>query len=102
MNTQETSLENNILGRAITGITVYLESDKKAYYIKDIQFFKEIFENTEILKIGYKQKEDYILLKQAKINAKNLMFDIELAGYILNSTINKYTIEYLSNEYLRI
>ena len=28
------------------------------------------------------------------------MFDIEIAGYILNSTNNKYTIEYLSNEYL--
>ena len=30
------------------------------------------------------------------------MFDIQIAGYILNSNINKYTIEYLSNEYLEI
>ena len=28
------------------------------------------------------------------------MFDIEIAGYILNSTISKYSIEYLANEYL--
>lgn len=30
------------------------------------------------------------------------MFDIEIAGYILNSNINKYTLEYLSEEYLKI
>lgn len=28
------------------------------------------------------------------------MFDIEIAGYLLNSNISKYTIEYLSEEYL--
>ena len=29
------------------------------------------------------------------------MFDVSIAGYILNSNINKYTIEYLANEYLK-
>lgn len=29
------------------------------------------------------------------------MFDIEIAGYILNSNINKYTIEYLAEEYIK-
>ena len=29
------------------------------------------------------------------------MFDIEIAGYLLNSNISKYTIEYLSNEYIK-
>lgn len=64
--------------------------------------FKEVFEDSKILKIGYKQEKDYILLKQNGINAQNLMFDIEIAGYILNSNISKYSIEYLANEYLRI
>ena len=30
------------------------------------------------------------------------MFDIEIAGYLLNSNISKYTIEYLAEEYLKI
>ena len=95
------SVEGKILGKVLSGITIFSEKDSKAYFIKDALLFKEIFENAEILKIGYKQKEDYILLKQAGIEAKNLMFDVEIAGYILNSTINKYPIEYLANEYLR-
>lgn len=96
------SAEGNILDKVLSGITIFSEKDNKAYFIKDTLLLKEIFEDAEILKIGYKQKEDYILLKQAGIEAKNLMFDIEIAGYILNSNISKYSIEYLANEYLRI
>ena len=100
LNTENVD-NDKIIQKQILGITIYSENDEKSYFIRDIRLFKEIFENTEILKIGYKQKEDYILLKQEGINAKNLMFDIEIAGYILNSTISKYTIEYLANEYLK-
>ena len=96
-----TNLEGRILNKTTNGITLFSEKDNKSYRIDDIKQFRDIFENDEILKIGYKQKEDYILLKQEGINPKNLMFDIEIAGYILNSTINKYTIEYLSDEYLK-
>jgi len=91
-----------ILNKEIEGITVYSEKQKKSYLIKDISILKDTFENADILKIGYKQKKDYILLKQEGIETKNLMFDIEIAGYLLNSNINKYTIEYLSEEYLKI
>ena len=91
-----------ILNKTIEGVTVYSEKQSKAYLIKDAQILKDIFQNKEILKIGYKQKKDYILLKQIGIEPKNLMFDIEIAGYILNSNINKYTLEYLSQEYLKI
>jgi len=91
-----------ILNKEIQGITIYSEKQKKSFLIKEILKLKEIFENKEILKIGYKQKKDYILLKQLDINVNNLMFDIEIAGYILNSNINRYSIEYLSEEYLKI
>lgn len=91
-----------ITNTIIEGITVYSEKANKAYLIKDIKALQEIFENINILKIGYKQKQDYILLKQIGIQPTNLMFDIEIAGYLLNSNINKYTIDYLSNEYLKI
>lgn len=79
---------------------IYIEKYNKCYYIDNLIDFKDIFENEEILKCGYKQKEEYILLWKNNIDAKNLMFDISIAGYILNSNINKYTIEYLANEYL--
>ena len=82
--------------------TIYSEKDNINYYKNNLIDFKEIFENEDILKCSYKQKENYIVLWENNINAKNLMFDVSLAGYILNSNINKYTIEYLANEYLEL
>ncbi len=79
---------------------IYSEKINKSVYINKIDSFKDIFEDESILKCGYKQKEEYVLLWKNNIDAKNLMFDISIAGYILNSNINKYTIEYLANEYL--
>lgn len=91
-----------ILNAVIDGVTIYSEKDNKAYLVKNIETLKPIFENEEILKISYKQKRDYILLKQIGIEPHNLMFDVEIAGYLLNSNISKYTIEYLSEEYLKV
>lgn len=91
-----------ILNAVIGGVTIYSEKDNKAYLVKNIETLKPIFENEEILKISYKQKRDYILLKQIGIEPHNLMFDVEIAGYLLNSNISKYTIEYLSAEYLKV
>ncbi len=79
---------------------IYSSNLNKSLYINDLNEFKDIFEDEKILKCSYKQKEQFVLLWKNNINAKNLMFDISIAGYILNSNINKYTIEYLSNEYL--
>lgn len=81
---------------------IYNPKDNICYYVKDIIEFRDIFEDQNILKCSYKQKEQFIYLWKKGINAQNLMFDIVVAGYILNSNINKYTIEYLSNEYLKI
>ena len=93
---------SGIIKSEIEGIAVYSEDKKKSYLINNIDSFKEVFENIDILKVGYKQKRDYILLRQIGIEAKNLMFDVEIAGYLLNSNISKYTIEYLAEEYLKI
>ncbi len=79
---------------------IYSKNMNKSLYINDLNEFKDIFEDENILKCSYKQKEQQILLWENKIEGKNLMFDISIAGYILNSNINKYTIEYLANEYL--
>ena len=89
-----------IINKKIIGLTIYSEAENKSYMTKDVQALKNIFEDISILKIGYKQKQDYILLKEIGINVENLMFDAEIAGYLLNSNISKYSIEYLTNEYL--
>ena len=80
---------------------IYNPNDSMCYYVKGIIDFKDIFEDENILKCSYKQKEQFISLWNNGINPKNMNFDISIAGYVLNSNISKYTIEYLSNEYLR-
>lgn len=94
--------ENKIMYYYLTEETfiIYSQKNNKCFEIADILEFKDIFENKEILKCSYKQKEEFIILWNKNIQAKNLMFDIAIAGYILNSNINKYTIEYLANEYI--
>ncbi len=95
-------VENNdyIIDESITSTYIYIESKNKCYCTKNIFDLKELFENPKILKHGYKQKQDYILLKQIGIRPTNMMFDVEIAAYLLNSTITKYTIDYLALEYL--
>lgn len=79
---------------------IYSPKTNKCFSVENVQDFKDIFEDKNILKCSYKQKEEFIILWDKGIEAKNLMFDIAIAGYILNSNINKYTIEYLANEYI--
>ncbi|MBE5820338.1 MAG: DNA polymerase I [Clostridiales bacterium] len=83
-------------------LIVYIEKDNLSYCINNLNELKDIFENRDILKCSYKQKEQFITLWKKGIEPQNLMFDISIAGYLLNSNINKYTIEYLANEYLSI
>lgn len=75
--------------------TVYVADFKK--YEKDL---KEIFENTEILKISHDIKIDSILLKQQNVEAENMMFDVKIAGYLLNATSGAYKISDLTSLYI--
>lgn len=100
LETKENKNDELIIKKEITNINVYL--NEKIYHIKNGAIeLKKIFELDEILKCSYKLKEHYILLKQIGINPRNLMFDVEIAGYILNSTSN-YSIENLALDYLKI
>ena len=86
-------------------ISIKLTIDNKIYSIdfnEFIQKFKEIFENENILKCGYELKLDYILLKQNKIEPKNMMFDVKIAGHLLNSSSNQYSLKELSIQYLEV
>ena len=64
--------------------------------------FKRIFEDEKVLKVGYDQKIDYILLKQSGIEPKNMMYDVKIAAYLLNSNSNQYKIKDLAFNYLNI
>ena len=64
--------------------------------------FKKIFEDENILKVGYDQKIDYILLKQSEIEPKNMMYDVKIASYLLNCNSNQYKIKDLAYNYLNL
>ena len=99
----EENIQSNIIKKKIEFINIYDQSKNKVYNIKfDKQKFKEIFEDKEILKCGHKIKEDYILLKQLDITPKNMMFDAEIAAYILNATSNSYSLEEIAIQYLKL
>ena len=85
--------------------SIYILLNNNVYYYKlenNIDILKEIFKDDTIKKIGYKLKEDYVLLKENKIEYKNMFFDIEVAAYLLNPTSSKYEIDKLVLEYLNL
>lgn len=98
-----------IIKKQITSISIYNEQTAEVYYIKfgqnsEIQFvpsFKEIFENNEIAKYGYKLNEDYVMLKQLGIKPNNFKYDAEIAAYDLDPT-SKYTMYDMAMKYLNI
>ena len=97
--------ETSIVKKKIKGISIYRESDNTVYtfnFEKSKEFIKSVFENENILKIGYKTKIDYIALKENGIESKNLLRDVRIAGYLLNSDTNQYSLDVLAKEYLDI
>ena len=104
--TRENKENKSLLNKEIIGIGIYCIDENTCYYIPlnadKIQVFKEIFEDKNIKKIGYKQKEDYILLKELNIAATGFYYDIEIAAYLLNPTENKYELSKLAMEYANI
>lgn len=102
----EDKTSKNIIKKNIKSISIYDNENDIVYYNKInnenfVKYFKNIFENTEIKKYGYKLVEDYVLLKELEIKPNNIYYDAEIAAYIINPT-NKYKINDLSLEYLSI
>ena len=105
--TKSTDNEENIIKEEITSISIYIEKQNKVYVVDSSNddfkdFIKDIFEDKDIQKYGFKLTRDYIILKQMGIEFNNIKFDIEVAAYILNSSNNKFTIEMLAKEYLNM
>jgi len=99
--------ENDLsrINKKLKNISICLEG--KIYQIPfengsefKINDFKDIFESKDILKVSSDLKILYIVLKESNINPENLMFDTRIAGYLLNSVSNLYSIEDLAMTYL--
>lgn len=107
INTEKEENDEKIIKEKITGIGIFNNKLKEAYYYefkeeKDVQELKEIFESEEISKIGIDLSKVYILLKQQNIQIKQIKYDVSIAAYILNPNDNKLTINSLADKYLEI
>lgn len=96
----------NIIKKKFKSIAIYNKESNKSYYlnIKQEEFvnnFKDLFEDEEIRKYGFKLNEDYVFLKELGIKPNNIAFDAEIAAYIINPG-NKYSLNDLSMEYLGV
>lgn len=98
------TVEDNesIIKKKMKSISIY-KKDKNIVYdytTTDMSELKDIFENKDVLKCSYDLKTIYIMSKESGINPENFMFDIRIAGYLLNSTTNLYSIPDLVRQYL--
>ena len=101
--TEQKSDASLIIKEKIKYVNIYNLEENIVYTFEfDKDKFKPIFENANIEKNGVKVKTDYILLKQNDITIENMNFDARIAGYILNSVSNAYSLEELSRLYLDI
>ncbi len=97
---------DRVINKCVKAITIYNKKENKATFLsmqedRLIKYFKDIFQSTEIKKVGYDLSIDYVVLRELGIETENLYFDAEIAGYDLNPT-NKNTLEELSISYLNI
>jgi len=104
LSLKENQDSKEIIKKYISSLTFIIKN--KVYYVNRFDEYKErikeIFEDESIKKIGYKLKQDFIVLKQNDITFKNFYFDVEIAGYVIDSIKNKYDIETLSLRYLNL
>lgn len=95
-----------IIKKQIKSIAIYDKPNNKVYYVKIdkeqfVNYFKELFEDKSIKKYGFKLNDDYVLLKEMGIKPNNIVFDAEIAAYVINPG-NKYILNDLAMEYLSI
>lgn len=98
---------NNIVKKQINSINILNKENEEVYYIKIKDFanfletFKSVFESEKIEKYGFSISEDYVLLMENNVHLSKIIYDAEIAGYVLNPT-NKPTMQNLASEYLNI
>ena len=66
---------------------------------KQVEIFREILENENIVKIGQNIKYDIIVLKKYGIEVKGKIFDTMIAHYLINPEL-RHNMDYLAETYL--
>lgn len=103
-STKEVNKPECIIKKEFESFSFYNKEENKAYFVKlsedSYNALKEIFENKEIKKYGYKTSEDYILLKQLGILPQNIIYDAEVAVYDLDPSNMKYKMQDVAYQYL--
>ena len=94
--------EDSIIKEKVKSISIYRKDENMVYNyaLNDLTVIKDIFEDESVLKCSYDLKNVYILSLESQITPRNFMFDIRIAGYLLNSTTNLYSIPDLMKQYL--
>lgn len=83
--------------------------ENEAYYVaispefdeakKQVEIFREFFENDKIVKIGQNIKYDIIVLKKYGIEVKGQLFDTMIAHYLINPEL-RHNMDYMAETYL--
>lgn len=100
--TKELFNYQSIINMEISNIYIFNEGTSYKIEKSLLNNLKDIFEDESVKKIGYKQKKDYILLKEQNIEINNIYFDVEISSYLLDSNVGKYVLERLAEKYLNI
>ncbi len=98
---------DRIIRKEVKGIAIYINEENTSYYINldennFVNLFKKVFEDGDIKKYSYHLSEDYVMLRQLGIKAKNIYYDVKIAAYDLNPTNSNYSVENVANQYLNI
>ena len=105
LETIQNDNKNLIIKEKVNKIMIWSEV-KNTVFIADFGNLKDqirtILEDNNIEKYSYDIKKQYILCLQEDIKLENIVFDVKLAGYLLNSNSNQYSIKTLASEYLNI
>ena len=105
IQTTEDNIEEKIIKKKITAISIFNKEENQAYNIffkeeSEIKILKDILEDENIKKKSHHLSETYILLKQIDIEIRGIEYDAKIAGYILNPTDNKLKLDDLIEQYL--
>lgn len=103
----ETTSVDPIEGELV-GMSFSVE-EGEAYYVpisadfdkakSQVEIFREILENENILKIGQNIKYDIIVLKKYGIEVKGKLFDTMIAHYLINPEL-RHNMDYMAETYL--
>ena len=102
-STIEENKDEYIIKNKIDKIYAYFKDENTVYFSNILgkeNILKEIFEDRNIKKYGYKTSTDYLLLKQLGITTKGIVYDAEIAVYDLDPSNMKYKMEDVAYQYL--